>query len=160
MVNIIGVQVQGMLGGTLFKFSTGFLKECQFEANFTWVLNIAVVLITILILNQCLVPFLREYRPNMLQKIAIGYLLAILSSVSMLAIIEAGESILRHNGRYENSTHSCIFIADFDNDPDYIKLPEHAWTIIVPHLLMSVAEVFINISCKWSEFVYGLSVCI
>ena len=157
MVNIIGIQVQGAQGGTLLKFSTEILKQCQFEANFTWVLNIAVVLVTIPILNQCLVPFLREYRPNMLQKIVIGYLLAIFSSVSMLAIVEVGESILRHNGRYENSTHTCIFIADFDNDANYIKLPIQSWTIIVPHLLTSVAEVFINISCKRIVLVYRSS---
>ena len=66
----------------------------------------------------------------------------------MLAIIEVGESMLHHSGHYENSTRECIFIADFDNDPDYIKLPVRSWTIIVPHILISVAEVFINISCK------------
>ena len=149
MVNVVGVQVQATQGGTFFKFSTEFLKQCQFEANSTWVLNIAVVLITIPILNQCLVPFLREYRPSMLQKIMIGYLLAIFSSVSMLAVIEVGESVLRHNDNYENSTHLCIFSADLD-DPDYVKLPVHSWTIMVPHILTSVAEVFINISCKFA----------
>ena len=149
MVNVIGIEVQGAEGGNFHKFSTEFLKECQFEANFTWVFNIAVILIAIPILNQCLVPFLREYRPSMLQKIIIGYLLAIFSSVSMLAIIEIGESILRHSERYENSSRECIFVTDFDNDPDYIKLPVSSWTIIVPNVLTSIAEVFINISCKW-----------
>ena len=148
MVNVIGIEVQGTHGGTFFTFSTAFLKECQFETNFVWILNVVVILITVPILNLGLIPFLREYRPSILQKIVIGYLLAIFSYISMLAIIEVGESMLHHSGHYENSTRECIFIADFDNDPDYIKLPVRSWTIIVPHILISVAEVFINISCK------------
>ena len=152
MVNVIGIEVQGAQGRTFFEFSTGILQQCQFETNFTWILNVVTVLITIPILNQCLFPFLREYRPNILQKILIGYWLAILSYVSMLAIVEVGESVLHHSGHYANSTRECIFsVANFDNEPDYIKLPINSWTIIVPHILMSVAEVFINISCKWGE---------
>lgn len=96
----------------------------------------------------------------MLQKIVVGYLLVILSSVSMLAIIEVGESVLRHDGRYENSTRQCIFLTDFDNDPDYTKLPVHSWTIIVPHVLTSVAEILINISCKWDCVRVCVSMCV
>ena len=147
MVNIIGIEIQGTRG-EIFKFSTDFLKQCQFDANSTWVFNVAVVLISIPILNQCLVPFLREYQPSMLQKILIGYLFDILSSVGMLAIIEVGESTLRHSGSYQNSTRECIFLVNFDNNPDYIKLPVHSWAITIPAVLTSIAEVFINISCK------------
>ena len=144
IVNIIGVQVKGM-EGSLFKFNTMFLKQCQLDSSSTWILNVGVILVAIPILNQCIVPFLREYRPNMLKKIAIGYLLAILASVCMLTINEVGETMLRRGGHFENATQMCIFI-DLDNN-EYLKLPVHSWTVIIPSVFISVAEVFINVSC-------------
>ena len=138
--------MQGTQQGRLFNFSTEFLKHCHLETNSTHVLlNVAAILITILILNQCLVPFLREYRPNMLQKIMIGYLFVILSCVSMLTIVGVGESMLHLSDRH----NTCIFTANLsDSASNCIKLPVNPWTIMVPCILTSVAEVFINISCK------------
>ena len=80
-----------MEGGSLLVFSAVLLKHCTFDSNFTWILNVVVILVAIPLLNLCVVPYLREYRPNMLKKIAIGYLFVVLTSVCMLVIILAGE---------------------------------------------------------------------
>ena len=138
-----------MEGGTFFP--NGLLRDCSFNSSFTWVFNISVILITIPVLNQCLVPFLREYKPNMRKKIAIGYLLVVLASVCMVAMIGAGERELRSHGGDINGNSTrllslCLF-SDLD-ESDYIPLPVRSWVIVVPHFLVSVAEVFINVSCK------------
>ena len=138
-----------MEGESLLIFNAVLLKHCNFESKFTWILNVVVILVTIPLLNQCAIPFLREYRPNMLKKIAIGYLLVVLASVSMLAIIGVGENILKlrySDGIFENSTRMCLF-SNLDN-PSFIKLPVYPLSVTVPHVLISVAEIFINISCK------------
>ena len=141
-----------MAGGTFFTFNEGLLRHCQFNGTFTWSLNIAVILIFIPVLNQCLVPFLREYRPNTRKKIAIGYTLVVLASVSMMAIVGAGELELGHmhtaDHRVKNSTREmmCLF-TDMDK-AGWDAIPVSSWVMIVPHFLVSLAEVFINISCK------------
>ena len=151
-MNIVGVQIKGMAGGTFFTFSKGLLKQCHFDSNFTWSFNIAVILISIPVLNQCLVPFLREYRPNMRKKIAIGYTLVVLASVCMMAIVGAGELELDHmhtvDHKIKNSTREimCLF-TDMDK-PGWDTIPVRSWVMIVPHFLVSLAEVFINISCE------------
>ena len=137
-----------MRGRPFFVVDAMLLGHCHFDSDFSWILNVAVVLVTILFLNHCVVPFLREYRPNMLKKIGIGYMLVILTSVCILAIIGAGENGLRHDGRhgYRNATQMCIF-SDL-NERGYVKLPIHYGMIVIPHILISMAEVFINVSCK------------
>lgn len=136
-----------MEGESPLIFNAVLLKHCNFDSNFTWILNVVVILVTIPVLNQCAIPFLREYRLNMLKKIAIGYLLVVLASVSMLAIIGVGENILEYSdGGFENSTRMCLF-SDLGHR-GFIKLPVHPLSVTVPHVLISVAEIFINISCK------------
>ena len=59
-----------------------------------------------------------------------------------------------HRGHHNHSENisilnhqlMCIF-SDLDSD-NYIKLPIPPWTVLIPHMLMSVAEVFIIVSCK------------
>ena len=148
MMNVVNDQMKGAQGNIFYNFSITFLKHCILEADSTWFLNIVVILIAIPILNQCVVPFLREYRPNILQKVMIGYILVIVASVSMLIIIEVGE---RHNGKvfYENYTNACIFIIMADQTSAVnIKLAVPSITLMVPGILVSLAEVFICISCK------------
>ena len=150
-MNVVNTQMKGAKGSIFYNFNITFLERCEFEANPTWFLNVVVILIAIPILNQFLVPFLREYRPNILQKIIIGYVLVIVASVSMLIIIGVGE---HHNGGefYKNYTSMCIFIeADPNttvNHSNLMLLPVPAVTLIVPGILVSLAEVFICISCK------------
>ena len=143
--------MKGAQGSIFYNFSIEILERCKFESDSTWFLNYVVILIAIPILNQCLVPFLREYRPSILQKIMIGYILVIVASVSLLIIIGVGE---HHNGNafYGNYTNACIFIVANENsvaDQSSIKLAVPSMTLIVPGILVSLAEVFICISCKW-----------
>lgn len=120
--------------------------------SFFWIVNIAVILITILLLNQCIFPLLRNYTPNMLKRIGIGYVLTILSVITLLVITFVGQDILEQKN-FNHTAHmytQCMFTDKNMEDPhsDFVFLPINSFVSVIPHGLLSIAEVFFSVTSK------------
>ena len=131
-------------------FEVSVLDHCTVSDSFVWIVNIAVILITIPVLNQCIFPFLRNYTPNMLKRIGIGCVLIIFSVGALFLITLVGQSVLQHNGKLLEATNSCMFTEDDMDHPgtEFIFLPVNSFLAMIPQVLLSLAEVFVNVSSK------------
>ena len=125
-------------------FSIGPMGGCEFSDKFVIAFNVVLVLILIPILNFVLFPFLREYMPNMLKRIGMGMFLSLLAQISTLAISGAGA-----RRSWANNDRQCMFYADFETDPpDYKYSPVSEFYVLIPLVLITMAEVFIHISSE------------
>lgn len=126
-------------------FHKGFwsFRGCTFRTSVTWSFNVLAVLIFIPIINYCILPFLREYAPTMLLKIAIGIGILILAVCSLLGLVAAQfTEFSKHN---QNLT--CLFHTSSAQSQD--ELPLSIWWLLLPYSLVSLAEVLINVSSKF-----------
>lgn len=118
-------------------------EQSMYTASDTsaWLFNIGLILITIPILNFIVYPLLRDYTPNMQKRIGLGYVLAIMSPLVLLIITVVGHIQLAESG--VDTSRSCLFVQD-----SHIHLPINSWLTLLPHLLVSFAEVFAMISSE------------
>ena len=124
-------------------------NKCSFTDGSVWIFNIAVILIAIPILNQCVFPFLREYTPNMQKRIGFGYILTILAPFLLLVLSSVGFGILSSRGQGQNATMSCMF-SDSSTTPTQgqVRLPVNSVFILLPHMTVSIAEVFVIVASE------------
>ncbi len=125
-------------------FSIGLLGHCEFLDEFSFISNVALVLLLIPVLNFLLFPFMREYMPNMLKRIGMGVVLTLLAQVSILAVSRAGA----HRDR---TVQQCMFHDNFSNSTavkDYQYTSVSEYYVLLPHVLLTVAEVLVNITSK------------
>ncbi len=112
-----------------------------------WVVNILFIVLAIPIINYCLYPFLREYTPNMQKRIGIGHFLVFLSPFFLLLLSSVGFS--RVGSQSEVATHSCMFV---NTSLLPIHLDISSYYILIPHVLASLAEIFIVISSEFTIY--------
>ena len=139
-MNIIPSQIKNMNG--TFVISSGTDNSCTFSDTFTWSFNIGLILLVVPILNFVVFPLLREYTPNMQKRIGMGYILAILSPLTLLIISSMGYVMLTAAG--EDPSHSCFL----HESASQVHIPINSWTVLLPHLVISLAEVFVMISSE------------
>lgn len=137
-----------MIGGKLFSFGTSLFGECRVTDSFVWIINVCTILVVIPLLNNVIFPFLREYTPNMLKRIGIGYIFAILSPFVLLLITSVGIGILDSRGQLDNATETCLFTERDIREPSdgFVLLPVKSWLVIFPHVIITLSEVFLNTS--------------
>ena len=124
------------------KFNIRHFGSCEFSDKFVVASNVALILLIIPILNFVLYPFLREYMPNMLKRIGMGVFVALLAQVSILAVSGAG------TGR-ERDVQQCMFSTDFSDETGSYKYSDVSeFYALIPHVLITVAEVLINVTSK------------
>ena len=141
ITSVIAAQDNHMQGGQLFmNFSLGILKQCGTTDSSLWLVNVVSILVIIPLLDKLVFPCLREYTPNMLKRIGIGYSLSILSPLILLVI----EGVGHHQpGLSMNATQQCMF-QETGVPADPLELSS-AW-VALPHLFITLTEVFIFIS--------------
>ena len=141
ITSVIATQDDHMQGGQLLgSFSLGILKHCRTTEFSVGLVNVAGILLTIPLLDKLVFPCLREYTPNMLKRIGIGYSFSILSPIALLVI----EGVGHHQpGLSMNATQQCMF-KETDVPSDLLELSS-AW-VLLPHLLITLTEVFTFIS--------------
>ncbi len=129
VLNAITTQIKYM---TVPSYINTLIGSC----TSVWVVNIVFIVLAIPVINYCLYPFLREYTPNMQKRIGIGHFLVFLSPFFLLILSSVG---FAHVGsQSEVATHSCM----------PIHLGISSYYILIPHVLASLAEIFIVISSK------------
>ena len=139
-MNIIPSQVKNMQGNP-FVITNSSANSCTFLDSWSWLFNVGPIIIFIPILNFVIFPLLREYTPNMQKRIGIGYILAILSPLSLLIISSMGYVMLTAAG--EDASRAC-----FLNKPQF-HIPINHWTVLLPHLVISLSEVFVMVPSEW-----------
>lgn len=123
----------------------GKLGECSLSDKFTIFSNVLLILLFIPVLNSIIYPFLREYVPNMLKRIGLGSVMALLSLVSALLISAVGSR------RHLVHDEQCMFAANFSYvavQKSYDYSPVSEYYVLIPQGLITLAEIFINITCK------------
>lgn len=127
-------------------FSIGHLS-CEFSDKFVIAANVSLVLLLIPLLNFIIYPFLREYMPNMLKRIGLGVLLAVLAQFAVLAMSGVGS---RRTWINNTSHEQCMFSTNFNRSTplvyDYSNVSE--FYVLLPHLLITVAEILVNVTSK------------
>ena len=118
-------------------------QECEGDSS-VWIVNAAFIWVAIPVINYFLYPFLREYSPNMRKRIGIGHILAFLSPLVFLVLSSVGFSTLTQQGHGGAATNSCIF--NSSSLEVSTTLPISSVYILIPHLLISLAEIFIIVS--------------
>ncbi len=110
-------------------------------------INAVTILLIIPLLNNVLYPFLRDYLPNMLKRFGAGLVCAVLSLLTMFALSAAGSNRPRD---YPDT--QCMFSADFSNisaDNSYVYNEVSEYLIILPHTLITLSEILINVTSKF-----------
>ncbi len=81
--------------------------------------------------------------PNMLKRIGVGVVLTLLAQVSILAVSGVGA--------WHRESGQCMFHADFSNSSslrDYKHSNVSEFYALLPHMLITAAEIFINVTSK------------
>ena len=82
--------------------------------------------------------------PNMLKRVGIGTVRAFLSLVSILAISVAG---YRRDWAHSKHDQQCMFAVNFRDDTvKYDYSPVSEYYVVIPHVLITLAEILINIT--------------
>ena len=114
---------------------------CRPSTTSVWIFNILTILATILFLDQCLYPCLRQYAPNMLKRFGISYILLI-ASATLLTLYE---SIGHHWLSNSSGARSCMFNeSNAQKEDDIIQMS--SWLTLVPVVLVSFAEIFLKVT--------------
>ena len=122
-------------------FSLGSLKHCGSTQSVAWLLNVVSILVIIPLLDKIVFPCLREYTPNMLKRIGIGYFLSILSPLVLLVL----EGVGHHQSALSvNTTQQCMFKETQVPGADPLELSS-VW-VVLPHFFITLTEIFIYIS--------------
>ena len=119
------------------------LNNCIFSDKFTFTFNSVTILFIIPLLVHIIYPFLREYVPNMLKRIGLGFFLA---SISVLMSL-----FLSAEGTKRDHSSSCMFTANFSSWEErnsYSNNPAPDYLIMIPHFFYTMAEIFINVTSK------------
>ena len=135
ITSVIAAQYDHMRGGQLLmNFSIGSLKHCGSTQSSVWLLNVVSILLIVPLLDKIVVPCLREYTPNMLKRIGIGYFICILSPLILLVLEGVGHHLTR------NATQKCMFKEAQVPGADPLELSS-AW-VVLPHFIITLAEIF------------------
>ena len=118
-------------------FSIGSLKHCGSTQSSVWLLNVVSILLIIPLLDKIVFPCLREYTPNMLKRIGIGYFLSILSPLILLVLEGVGHHQSELSG---NATQQCMFNETQVPAADPLELSS-AW-VVLPHFFITLTEIF------------------
>ena len=122
-------------------FSIGSLKHCGSTQSSVWLLNVVSILLIIPLLDKIVFPCLREYTPNMLKRIGIGYFISIISPLTLLVLEGVGH---HQSGPSVNTTQQCMFKETQVPAADPLELSS-AW-VVLPHFFITLTEIFIYIS--------------
>lgn len=142
-----------MLHGNESDFRITLTGNHMITFPFLQTISLLVLLLGVPFMNSCIFPFLRDYTPNMLRRIGLGYILAILSIICFLVITITGQEVHRAEEiNHENATlHThltCVFSNDASDHAQYVRLPISVHYMVIPNVLMIFAEIFLNISGK------------
>ena len=146
VVNAITSQTKYMAG----PYIDTLIQSCT--STGIWVVNILFIVLAIPVINYCLYPFLREYTPNMQKRIGIGHFLLFLSPFVLLLLSSVGFARLYNEGQSEAATHSCMFV---NTSSLPIHLDISSYYILMPHILASLAEIFIVVASEF-QLLYGV----
>ena len=121
------------------------LQKCKIftdTGKFIYVLNAFLVLMAVPVINNILYPFLREYLPNMRKRIGVGSLLSVLSVLSAFILSVIGSTRDRTHQEYQ-----CMFFTD-NVQKDYDFSPVSGYYVIISLVLITIGEIFINVTCE------------
>ena len=123
-------------------FSIGSLKHCGSTQSSVWLLNVVSILVIVPLLDKIVFPCLREYTPNMLKRIGIGYFISILSPLVLLVL----EGVGHHQSGLTGiaTVQQCMFKETQVPAADPLELSS-AW-VVLPHLFITLAEIFTYVS--------------
>lgn len=121
---------------------------CIFSNSFVWIFNITGVLVLIPLLNHTLLPFLQEYAPTMLKKIGMGSFILALSPLLLLVITSIGHANVSVNETVTFIDHGEMNATRCMFDDVVTSLPVSLWALVPPFLLVSAAEILVNVSSK------------
>ena len=130
-----------------FTFKVGVLGECHFQDKVVLGVNVVMVLIIIPLLNSIVYPFLREYMPNMVKRIGLGAIFAVLAQLSMLILSGVGSRRDFGAGRHDQ----CAFFTNFTNitaTKEYVYSSVPEYYALIPLFLITLAEILVNITSK------------
>lgn len=126
------------------------IGDCNLSDKLPLAANVVMVLLFIPILNSLIYPFLREYMPNMVKRIGIGGIMAILAQVSILVISAVGTR--REWTPQSTAENQCMLLTNFTNFNNsgfierYAFSPVSEFYVLIPLFLITWAEVLINIT--------------
>ena len=127
------------LDGSFLHFNISHRSTCAVSDSAGWSLNIIAILIIIPILNYLVFPCLREYTPNMLKRIGLGYIFALLAPLMLMVM----ETIAHHQGG--GMANTCMFLDnEINGTNDKLKLS--AWFVLFPHMSITLTEIFVFVS--------------
>ena len=122
-----------------FRFNSS-LGTCSVSGNTYWLVNSLTILVVLPILNQFVFPCLREYTPSLLKRIGIGYILSAASLLILMILIHAGQEV----------SNDCLF-----SQKKYQEtLRLSSWLLLVPLILISLSEVFVNLSSENNQYIF------
>ena len=115
-------------------------KLCGVELTVTDGISAAVLLTLIPLLDLIVVPLLGYANPGILKRLGLGASLAFLSMLTLL--------LMEGIGKHTSGDQVCMFnVAESAQG----KLEISVYWVILPLLIVIVAEIFIYIPCKHSE---------
>ena len=131
-----------------FHFNTSF-GTCSISNSTFWIVNSMSILIVLPTLNLLVYPCLREYTPSLLKRIGLSYVLSAVSSLVLLLIVHVGHKDPRLRILHQLSEY-CLF-ADRGIERDD-RLLLSSWTLLLPLLLASISEIFVNVSSESDRY--------
>ena len=141
------LQIASILGLLIEHFYNNFLSikfkipyYCSDSIITHTIVNILTIIVVVPILDQIVYPILREYTPSLLKRIALGYAFAFITPVLLL--------IYEHVGHHSSVLTAavagqCIFAG---SDQDVAPLQLSSYFVLIPYMLFSLGEIFVNIS--------------
>ena len=144
------LQIASILGLLIKHFNNNFLSNkfkipyyCRDSTITHTIVNILTIIVVVPILDQIVYPILREYTPSLLKRIALGYAFTFITPVLLLIYEHVG-----HHNSVLTATmagRQCIFNG---SDPDVDQLQLSSYFVLIPYILFSLGEIFVNISSE------------
>ena len=137
------LQIASILGLLIDNFLSIKFKIPNYCSDSTithTIVNILTIIVVVPILDQIVYPILREYTPSLLKRIALGYAFVFITLILLLIY----EPVGHHNSVLTAAVASqCIFAG---SDRDVAQLQLSSYFVLIPYMLLSLGEIFVNIS--------------
>ena len=129
-------------------FTVSSSVSCKASLMWTWGVNVAIIVFLVVLSDQLLCPFLRDYAPSMLRRMWFGLLLLNLAPLGLTVL----EHFAHRQGSALNHTHThthtfqdlCMFNGSLKDLG--LHLPTNQAYCIPMFLVVDVAEFFIVIA--------------
>ncbi len=115
---------------------------CDFKVSTLTGLNAGLLLVVIPALDLIIVPLLRHamIHPSIRKRLGIGGLCALLSVLSLLGLEGIGDHY------FSAGSDNCLF----DGHTSALERNEiSSYWLVLPMVLVTLAEIFINVPCKY-----------